>query len=133
MSLGAHVLWAAQFLKAADKKSFRIVDSKSPKNAENVDISILPDQPGLDGSTAETPGWVVDVRYSNAPDVVLFNKSYIDESTARKVMDDLSMVAGEVEGFLRQEDFEKAQEATKKFLDKLHANSGQSPVTPEAK
>ena len=133
MTLGAHALWAGQFLRAADKKSFRIVDSKNPKNAENIDISIIQDQPGLDGSSAEKPGWVIDVRYTNAPEVTLFNQSYVDEPTARKVMDDLSMVAGEVEGFLRGENFEKAQEATKKLLDKMHANSGQAPVTPEEK
>lgn len=131
MTLGAHALWAAQFLKGADKKSFRIVDSKSPKQAENIDISIIPNQPGLDGASAETPGWLIDVRYTNAPDVVLFSKSFLDEPTARKVMEDLSMVAGEVEGFLRAEDFEKAQIATKKLLDKMHANSGSGPVTPE--
>ena len=131
MDLAAHSLWATQFLKAADKKSFRIVDSKNPKNAENIDISVLPDQPGPDGSSAEQPGWMVDVRYTNAPDVVIFNKSYVDEKTARAVMDDLSMVAAEVEGHLRSEDFEKAQISTKKLLDKMHANSGSGPVTPE--
>jgi hypothetical protein len=135
MSLVAHSAWARQFLKAESpaKKTFRVLDAKSPKQAVNVDINLMQDKAPADGTTAEYSGWVVTVTYTNAPDVVLFTQTYLDESTARKVMDDIGMVAAEVEGFLKKEDFEGAQKATKAFTDKLAANSGSQPVTPTEK
>ena len=111
-------------------KTFRLSDQDDPRQAANVDIAILPNQVGKDGSAAQHPGFVVTVCYSNAPSVSLFNQTYPDQGTAQKVMDDLSLVAGEVEGLLRSEDFEKASEKTKDFLNKCSANSGQSPVAP---
>ncbi len=130
MSLAAHAAWRHRFQAKVDKKTFRLADSKNPRHAENVDLSILQDAPEAGGSSAEHAGWVVDVRYTNAPDVILFSQNYVDEATARKVMDDLAVVAGEVEGFLRQEKFDKAAEKTKEFMDKMAANSGQTPVAP---
>lgn len=131
MSLASHSNWAQEILGTAPaKKTFRIVDSKSPKEATSIDISLLQDAAGAEGASAEQPGWVVNVQYSNAPDVILFNQTYVSEDMARKVMDDLAMVAGEVEGLLRKEEFEKAQAKTTELINKMHANSGQAPVTP---
>ena len=125
MTLQEHSLWLGRFRAAATKKSFRIVSPKGEKDVAEIDISILHDQPAPGGSIAEQPGWVVDVRYSRAPDVVLFTATYVSEDLARKVMEDLSLVAAEVDGLLRQEKFDEASEKTKALLNKFKANGGQ--------
>ena len=129
----AHAAWSQQFKAATGptKKSFRVLDAKgSPRQAENVDIQVIPDPAPADGTTAEHGGWQVSVAYTNAPTVSLFQQTYQDQQTANKVMEDLCLAAATVEGFLKQEDFTKAAEATKAFLDKCSANSGSTPIAP---
>lgn len=128
MSPQAHSLWAQQFVAKSDKKSFRIVAPKGNHEVAEIDISVLPNQGTPGASTAEPTGWVVDCRYTNAPSVTLFTATYPTEDLARKVMEDLSAVAAEVEGLLRQEKFDEAGEKTKSLLEKMKANSGEPPV-----
>jgi hypothetical protein len=126
--LAEHSRWAQQFRARADKKSFRIVDPKGDHDVSEIDISILPNQAQAGGSTAEATGWMVSVVYTNAPSVTLFTQTYPTEDLARKVLEDLSAVAAEVEGLLRAEKFDEAGEKTQALLEKFKANSGQPPV-----
>jgi len=131
MCLQAHSLWAQRFQVrggTTDKTSFRIVDPKGNHEVAEIDLSVLANKAGAGDSAAEPTGWMVDCRYTNAPSVTLFTATYPTEDLARKVMEDLSAVAAEIEGLLRQEKFDEAGEKTKALLEKFKANSGQPPV-----
>ena len=111
---------------AQNQKTFRIMDPTGQEESVHaVDITIV-DNSGTAG--AEQTGWVVDVRYKNAPDQVVFTATQPTEQQARDVMSDLSTVAAEIEGLIRQEDFEGARERTNEFLKKMKANSGEPHV-----
>jgi uncharacterized protein YfcZ (UPF0381/DUF406 family) len=104
------------------------MDPNSSKKDEvlSVEISIGNDE--ASESSAERTGWVVDVRYTNAPDTTIFNQTFPSEAQAKKVMDDLVNLAAEVEGLIRQEKFEDAKKRSGDFLKKTKANSQQPNV-----
>lgn len=111
----------------ADQKTFRIVNLASGKEAvDAIDISVIENQSTQ--SSSDKTGWMVDVRYQNAPESILFTQTYPTEEQARKVMEDLSKVAAEVEGLIKSEKFDEAKEATQDFMKKMTANTGQPPV-----
>jgi len=131
MSILGHKSWIRLLVHAkSDQKTFRIVNLASKNNdVDAIDISIIQNEPSAnDESSAEKVGWVVDIRYKNAPDTVLFTATYPSEDQARKIMEDLSNLAAEVEGLIRKEDFEQATTKTKALMDKFKANSTQPPV-----
>ncbi len=129
--MNAHDNWLAGLvLRArADQKTFRVVNLASGKEAiDAIDISVLQDS--AEQSSASSTGWVVDVRFQNAPEQVLFTQVFPTEEQARKVMADLSSVAAEVEGLIKSEDFEAAREKTQDLMKKMTANTAQ-PVVEE--
>lgn len=111
----------------ADQKTFRIVNLASGReDVDSIDISVMQDS--AQQSSADQTGWMVDIRYQNAPDSVLFTQVYPTEDQARKVFSDLSLVAAEVEGLIKAEKFEEARAKTEELTKKFAANSGQTPV-----
>jgi hypothetical protein len=116
-------------LKAkTDQKSFRIVNLASGKeDVDAIDISVLQNQ--AEESASDKVGWVVDIRYTNAPLSPLFLHIYPSESQARKVFEDFSMFCGEIEGLIRSEKFEEAKTKTEELVRKFKANTAQPPVS----
>lgn len=136
LEIGSHRAWLefirpylleAQVAEFPMTKQFRILNPSGTGEVEPIDISINRDQPMEGGSSAEPSGWVVTVTPSKAPDTQMFSSTYPDQKTAEQVFDDLSLLAGEVEGKLKQSDFEGAGEASKAFQDRLKSNSGAAP------
>ncbi len=101
-----------------------------PSGVENsvspISISITP-APAT-GSAADVTGYMVQVCYTQAPDILLFTSTFPTQDVAQKVYEDLCNVAAECEGEIKKEDFEKAQASTKAFMDKCKANSSTTPT-----
>lgn len=126
----AHESWLTKLALRAksDQKSFRIVNLASGRaDVDTIDISVIQDQPVE--SAADKTGWMVDIRYQNAPETPLFSQTYPSEEQARKIYDDLVMVVAEVEGLIKAEKFDEAKAATEALMLKLKANTGNTPVS----
>ena len=122
-----HADWLTTILGSPTKKTLRIMDPSVQDNSlQSIDISIVENVSG--DSSSEEMGWLVDVVYTNTPDTILFTNVYQDEQTAKKVFDDLVLVAAEADGAIRQEDFEKAQEQTEALKKKFLANSQEPTI-----
>ncbi len=126
MNIQAHEAWLGSLkLGGQNQKSLRILDPMGENKAKMIDITILDNS---ESEGAEESGWVVDVRYQNAPDQTLFTLTQPTEGEARKIMDDLVSKASAIEGLIRQEDFEGARVATDEFLNTMSANTGESHI-----
>jgi hypothetical protein len=113
---------------AADQKTFKIVDPRGPADSvREIDLTLVHGT-GEAEAGAEPSPWVVDVRYSNAPDVELFTKNFTDEKTARTVMEDFSKLAAEIEGLVRAEKLDEAATKSAELEKKFTSNSSESPV-----
>jgi hypothetical protein len=124
-----HGIWAAALLgQQHSQKTFRIVEGR---DVVEIVMNIYPDQKkGPDDSSAEQEGWTVTCTYKAAPDTFLFQRTFPTEREARGAFDDLAKAAGEVEGLVRQEKFDEAADATAALMDKMKANSGETPILP---
>jgi hypothetical protein len=125
----------ARLTGSVRQKSFTIADSRGEANSSVViDITMIPNpqapEPNQPGA-AEATGWMVDVRYNNAPEIELFTKTFPTEEQAQAVMDDFSKLAAEVEGLIKQEKFEEAAQQTEALQKKFTANSSEPPVPTE--
>lgn len=128
-SPASHEIWKLSLKAAAAQKTFKVLDPEGRDGqVREVDITLLADASEGGESSAEQTGWVVDVRYSNAPDVVLFTNTFPTEDLAKKVMDDLSNAAAEVEGKIRQADFEGAAESMTALNNLFKSSSAEPPV-----
>lgn len=135
-----HQVWASA-LQAAEQgdtrqsiqKDFRVT---SGDEIVEVAVNLYPDKKGGGGldqqqaSSAEPEGWNVSVSYKSAPDTFIFSRTFPTEREGRGAFEDISKQAAEVEGFIRQEDMEKARGATQAFMDKLKSNSSATPILP---
>lgn len=125
-----HTAWLSRLaLNAASyQKTFRVVNLASGRDdADAIDISLMQNQ--ATESASDKTGWQVDVRYQKAPDTVLFTETYPTEGQAKKVYEDLVMLAAEVEGLIKSEKFDEAKQKTEALMKKFTANSGQAPVS----
>ncbi len=125
----AHNHWLSRLVLRAktDQKTFRIVNLASGKDdIDAIDISVI--QNTSEESASDKTGWMVDIRYQNAPSTVLFTQTYPTEEQARKVFDDFVMFVAEVEGLIKSEKFDEAKEKTEGLMKKFKANTGQAPV-----
>jgi hypothetical protein len=130
MELQTHSEWLRTFgfRAIADKMSFRIMDPHNEGEITSIDISIQQNAAAPGSSYAEPPGWIVDVRYTNAPSIILFTQTYPTRDLAEKVMSDLSKPANDAQALIRKGDFEGAMEKTKILMDYFKSNTGQPPV-----
>lgn len=129
MIIASHENWKRAILGEGqvDQKTFRVVDPLGQETTPaEIDITFFDNSQAE--SAAEEVGFMIDVRLHNAPDQVLFTGTYPTEEQARQVMEDLSQAAAEVEGLLKQEDFENAKIKTDELMKKFDANSGEPPV-----
>ena len=109
----------------------RAVIEEINQDVVEIVMNLYPDERvGSDDSSAEPEGWAVTVSYKAAPDTYLFQRTFPTEREAQGAYDDLANVAAEVEGLVRQEKFEEADQATADLLDKMKANSGVTPIMP---
>ena len=124
----SHQIWAASILGTQVQKTFRISEGQE---ITEIVLNLYPDERmGSDDSSAEPEGWAVSVYYKVAPDTFIFQQTFPTEREAQGAFDDLANVAAEVEGLVRQEKFEEADKATTALLDKMKANSGETPILP---
>lgn len=134
----SHEVWQQSFrLRATDgagaptQKTFKVLDPRGmDEQVHEIDISMMPAEAGEGDSSAEKTGYLVDVRYRSAPDVVLFSGVFPNEELAKKVMDDLATASATVEGLIRQADFDGAKTAMQD-LAKLFKSASAEPPTPD--
>ena len=125
----SHKSWMNLIAEAVEQKSFNIMDpsgSIDPEGSEGIreiDITLLQDEPGPGNSSAEKSGWVIHVRYSVAPDIIVFEQTYPSEDAAKRVYEDFIGLAAEIHGLIKAEQFEKAQEQSDELLKKMDANA----------
>jgi len=125
-----HASWKRLLLKADQQKTLKIVaPEQQDMSVQEIDISLLSDQ--ASESSAEPTGQMVDVRWSAAPDTVLFTHVYPSSEEAQRVFDDLVKLAAEVEGLIRSEDMDAAKEKSKELAQKFKSNSSEPPISPE--
>jgi hypothetical protein len=134
--LPAHGAWAAAVAQQTSQKTFRIAEGN---DVSEVVLSVYPDQaagakgiPADEASSAEREGWAVSVAYKAAPDMFLFQRTFPTEREGRGAFDDLAAACAQVEGFVRQQKMDKAQEATAALMEKFKSNSGETPILPSA-
>ena len=126
-----HRVWASSLLGQQAQKTFRIAEGK---DVLEITLTFYPDQKKApEGSSAEPEGFGVSVAYKAAPDTFLFQRTFPTEREARGAFDDLSKVAGEVEGLIRQEKMDEAVKATEAFKDKMKSNSSETPILPSGR
>ncbi len=126
-----HMVWMASLLGAAKQKILKIYEAGSPREVliTLYDSSQTQAAPGGDqaASTAAPAGWAVTVAYRSSPDTVIFQKSFGSDKEASDAFSDIVNSAAEAEGYIRQENFEKAQEASQAFLTKMKSNTSDVP------
>jgi len=131
-NIQTHQQWLRSLKAEPTQKTFKVLDPGGKDDSvHEIDISMLADGAETGESSADRTGWAIDVRYTQAPDVVLFTNTYPTEELAKQVMDDLATAAASVEGLIRQADFEGAQEAMQ-GLTKLFTSSSAEPPVQDA-
>lgn len=129
MSQLPHDAWAAQLAASAQSmlQTFRILDPRGLEQTPlEADISLEGGPPESGTSQAQPGNYRVEVRYTQAPTVVLFNAAYPDKDTALKVYSDLGKACAEVESKIKSGEFEKAKTAMES-LTTLFKSSTQDP------
>jgi hypothetical protein len=132
----SHRIWASLVLGQAQQKSAKIYEGG---DVHEILLTLFQDKPGgADGlpadqaSTAEPDGWAVSVAYKVSPETFIFQRTFPTDKEASDVFQDITMAAAGVEGLIRQEKFDEAQQATVAFLNKMKGNTSETPTETNA-
>jgi hypothetical protein len=123
-------VWVALAVNAEGEsqaqKQFRVYENGVSNDILITIYDATPAQPD-ETAMAESGDWMVQVSYKASPDTILFEHGYDTQEQAKGVFDDLVKAAAEVEGFLRQEQLDRASEATENLKKKFDANTSNVP------
>lgn len=124
-----HDAWLASLSAASTLKTFRILDPKGLEQTPlEADVSLEGGTPESGTSQAQPGNYRVEVRYTQAPTIVLFDAAYPDKDTATKVYSDLCKACAEVESKIKAGEFDKAK-AAMEGLSTIFKSATQDPPT----
>ncbi len=127
----SHDAWSASLAASlhGQLQTFRILDPKGLESTPlEADVSLQEGAPETGASQAQAGKFLVEVRYTQAPTVVLFSATYPDKDTATKVYGDLCKACAEVESKIKAAKFDEAKKSME-GLGKIFKSSTGDPGT----